>query len=212
MNVVNTCNGLCVGVLQIEGIRVGPSPEWLVSEIKTLINTGNAVSPDLKKEVRDMLRRWGFKPSGRNRPASEYLWKAAEKGDFPIINNLVDINNLVSLETGLPISLLDRDVLGDDVLIRVGKPGETYVFNPSGQKLDLEGLVVICRKSDNRPLGTPIKDSMDGKITEDTNGVVYFVYGPLLREQLVNTALDRIRELTQKTDKNVRVRAFFIVK
>src|SRR3712207_7695492 len=46
-----------------------------------------------------LLRNGGFRPSGRNKPASEYLAQAAREGRFPRINNLVDVNNLVSLRS-----------------------------------------------------------------------------------------------------------------
>ncbi len=64
-----------------------------------------ASSDAVKSAVRDLLRAGGYKPSGRSKPASEYLAAAAAKGEFPRINALVDACNVVSLHAGLPISL-----------------------------------------------------------------------------------------------------------
>ena len=106
--------------------------------------------PTVKTGIRKMLKRGGFSPSGRNKPASEYLAQTAREGRFPAINNLVDINNLVSLEHGLPISMLDLDVAGEAIEIRYGRAGEKYVFNSMGQEIDLEGLICICLRDGGR--------------------------------------------------------------
>ena len=70
--------------------------------------SGDAVPPidrpdDVKAAVRDLLRHGGFKPSGRSKPASEYLVKAAERGVMGSINPAVDCCNVASLWSGLPI-------------------------------------------------------------------------------------------------------------
>ena len=133
----------------------------------------------MKEPVRAMLRRGGFKPSGRNKPASQYLAQAAREGRFPRINNLVDVINLLSLESGLPISLLDLAAVGDWGEIRYGREGEKYVFNASGQEIEVEGLVCVCGEKGS-PVGTPVKDSMAGKIKDGTTDVIGVAYG--LRE------------------------------
>lgn len=132
----------------------------------------------VKEPVRAMLRAGGFKPAGRQKPASEYLARAARDGVFPSINGPVDCNNLLSLETGLPISLLDADELGGSALIRVCGPGEAYVFNASGQEMDLSGLLCVCA-ADRSPLGNPVKDSMRGKLKDGTRRLAGFIYAPL---------------------------------
>ena len=169
------------GVVFASGVRVSETPVELAAEIDALVarrSSEDFPPPPLKEAVRAMLRRGGFKPSGRNKPASEYLAQAAREGRFPRINNLVDVNNLVSLEFGLPISLLDARALGDQIALRYGHDGESYVFNSADQAIDLKGLVCACRAEGDRsiPLGNPIKDSMAGKIKQDTRGVVGVIY------------------------------------
>jgi DNA/RNA-binding domain of Phe-tRNA-synthetase-like protein len=160
--------------------RVASAPDELAARLDALVARRAAETfppPHLKDAVRAMLRRGGFKPAGRNKPANEYLAQAARDARFPRINNLVDVNNLLSLESGLPISLLDRAPFGGDAIeIRYGRPGETYVFNAANQEIDLAGLVCTCRP-DGPPLGNPIKDSMDGKLKPHTRDVVGVIYG-----------------------------------
>jgi len=170
------------GIVVARGVKVAPTPTALASRIDELAarRAGEEwPTAAVKEAVRGMLRRGGFRPSGRNKPASEYLAQAAREGRFPRINNLVDVNNLVSLESGLPISMLDVDAVGESAEIRYGREGEKYVFNAAGQEIDLAGLVCVCRAGGGAgvPLGNPVKDSMAGKIKEGTGGVVGVIYG-----------------------------------
>ena len=169
------------GVVVARGVRVMQASLELSARLDALIarrSTEDFPPPQVKDAIRAMLRRGGFKPSGRNKPASEYLAQAAREGRFPRINNLVDINNLLSLESGLPISLLDLQATGDHVELRYGRDAESYVFNPAGQAIDLNGLVCVCRVEGGQsvPLGNPVKDSMPAKLNEHTRGVVGVIY------------------------------------
>ncbi len=169
------------GIIEANGIQVGPSPQGLLDELNRSIDRRRTdpLSPEFRKAIRDMLRVGGFKPSGRNKPANEYLAACAAKGGFPIINNIVEINNLVSLETGLPISIVDLDralMETDGLTIRLGGEKESYVFNPSGQEIDLTGLVCLARVS-GEALANPVKDSMLSKTDETTAAVLAVIYG-----------------------------------
>ena len=64
---------------------------------------------DVRHAVRHLLRHGGFKPTGRSKPASEYLIKSAGEGTLSSINGAVDACNAVSLHSGLPISVVDLD-------------------------------------------------------------------------------------------------------
>src|SRR5882724_3579011 len=58
----------------------------------------------VRETIRRLLRHGGFKPTGRSKPASEYLLKAAAEGRLGAINAAVDVCNAVSMHSGLPIS------------------------------------------------------------------------------------------------------------
>ncbi|HEY7120366.1 MAG TPA: phenylalanine--tRNA ligase beta subunit-related protein [Tepidisphaeraceae bacterium] len=173
------------GVVVARGVTVAPAPPDLAARLDDLIARRSAEDfppPPVKDAVRAMLRKGGFKPAGRNKPASEYLAQCAREGRFPRINNLVDINNLLSLESGLPISLLDLAAVGENVEIRCGRHGERYVFNPTGQEIELEGLICVCARQDDGvsiPLGNPIKDSMTGKLKDHTRDVIGVIYSSI---------------------------------
>jgi len=145
------------------------------------------LSAERKAAVRNMLRHGKYKPAGRSKPSSEYLLAAALKGEFPLVNGPVDVNNAVSLEWGYPASVFDAAKTGDELSLRRGSSGEAYVFNASGQTIDLEDLLCVCRRGDATesggspewiPCGNPVKDAMETKVFEDARDIVAVIYAP----------------------------------
>ena len=135
-------------------------------------------SDAIRGHVRDLLRHGGYKPTGRGKPASEYLLKAAS-GDAPTlgsINALVDACNVVSLHSGLPISVIDLDRAVGGAL-RLGGAAEktTYVFNASGQSIDVGGLLSLF--DEEGPCANAVKDSQRTKTHADTRRTLSIVWG-----------------------------------
>jgi DNA/RNA-binding domain of Phe-tRNA-synthetase-like protein len=123
----------------------------------------------------------GYKPSGRGKPAQEYLLRTAQTPDqWPVILNAVDLLNVVSLRSGLPISLVALDRLQPPLLVRYGRSGESFVFNQAGQVLDVTGLICICHTVQNvtQPVGTPVKDSQLAKVTLSDSQVLACLFAP----------------------------------
>ena len=141
----------------------------------------DAVPLDVRQRVRRMLRHGKYKPSGRGKPASEFLLRAALNGSFPNVNGPVDVNNAISLESGFPGSIFDAELSGTELLLRRGTAGESYVFNPTGQSIDLEDLLLVCRYAASgwEPCGNPVKDSMLTKIRLNTRSAVAILYLPV---------------------------------
>jgi DNA/RNA-binding domain of Phe-tRNA-synthetase-like protein len=132
-------------------------------------------SDTVRAEVRQLLRHGGFKPAGRSKPASEYLHAAAAEGRFPRINAAVDTCNVMSLCSGLPISLVDVDRLVGALSVGIAPAGTTYVFNPSGQVIDASGL--LCLLDADGPTGTPVKDAQRTKTHDATRATLAIVWG-----------------------------------
>ena len=132
-------------------------------------------SDAVRAEIRLLLRHGGFKPAGRSKPASEYLVAAHAKDRVPKINAAVDACNVVSLWSGLPISLIDLDRVVGDLAINICPPGTTYVFNPSGQVIDASGLLAVFDREG--PTGTPVKDAQRTKTHDDTLTTLSIIWG-----------------------------------
>ncbi len=193
---------LLVGLVQAEGVRWAASDDALEHAIaEALDRAGKEPCPPeaVRTAIRDLLRRGGFKPTGRSKPASEYLAKAAIES-FPRISNLVDINNLVSLQTGWPCSILDLDLVGSDTIeVRFGRKDETYVFNSAGQSIDVAGLICLARVN-GEPIANPVKDSMATKVRESTTRALLATYTSrrVTTESEVRTVLERVTGLLRQ--------------
>jgi DNA/RNA-binding domain of Phe-tRNA-synthetase-like protein len=178
---------LALGIVRVEGIAAGPAPAPLAAALDTLIATRRSGPLGAAEEVRrqgsrEMLRNGRYKPTGRGKPASEYLMRAASEGEFPRVNGPVDANNLVSLAHAVPISLWDLELAGTGELeVRLGRPGERYIFNAADQVLELEDLIcgAALAGERSRPIVTPIKDSLATKLRPSSRRVGGCIYYPV---------------------------------
>ena len=132
-------------------------------------------SDDVRHAVRDLLRHGGFKPTGRNKPASEYLIKAASEGLLTTINLAVDACNAVSLHSGLPISVVDLDQARKPFRVAIAPPESEYVFNNAGQVIRLDGL--LCLFDADGPCGNAVKDSQRTKTCPETRISLSLIWG-----------------------------------
>lgn len=173
---------LRIGLIEADNVQIKPSRREYLA--KTEIEIRHLLAPDfiypdhLQKGIRSVLKSYGFHPSGRNRPASEFLVKDLQaRGCFNPINNAVDINNHLSLLSHLPISILDRAKTGDHLCIRTGTDQEKYIFNKEGHELTLKNLLIIASgEHQNTPFGSPVKDSQSTKIFQETKSLVGIIY------------------------------------
>jgi DNA/RNA-binding domain of Phe-tRNA-synthetase-like protein len=129
----------------------------------------------VREAVRALLRQGGFKPTGRSKPASEYLVKAVRDGLLSPINVAVDTCNVVSLHSGLPISVVDLDRAREPFRVGVAPAGSSYVFNASGQSIDLGGL--LCLFDTDGPCANAVKDAQRTKTTAETRRTLSLVWG-----------------------------------
>ncbi|MEM7676630.1 MAG: phenylalanine--tRNA ligase beta subunit-related protein [Myxococcota bacterium] len=172
---------VAIGVVVGRGCATGPSAESLTAAVDKAIEEAKARTEEdtITQPVRNMLRFGRYKPTGRGKPASEYLLKAARNDKFPRINNLVDLNNLVSLRSLLPISLIDLTRAdADRFTVRRGREEEEYVFNSAGQTIALADLLLVARGANDAPCANPVKDSMATKLDEQATDVMAILYAP----------------------------------
>jgi len=175
-----------LGVVVAENLSAERYPSMFESELAKLLNIRleelDEATDLWRRDVRDIFRNGRFKPTGRGKPASEYLLGAARKEAFPRINSLVDICNYISLRYVLPISVCDLDRAGSDTfLVRTGLEGEEYIFNTAGQTIGLEDLIIGCSVSGDGtslPIVNAVKDSMRTKTTPESRRILALLYAP----------------------------------
>jgi DNA/RNA-binding domain of Phe-tRNA-synthetase-like protein len=146
----------------LEEMKVRESEILHLSEPRTLLE-----SPKI------LATRAGYKALGKDparyRGSAEALLRRIISGKgFPQINTVVDIINLVSVESRLPIGLYDLTHVKGDILFRAGRPGETYK-GIGKYDLNLEGLPVFS--DEVGPHGSPTSDSERTMVTSATQTI-----------------------------------------
>jgi DNA/RNA-binding domain of Phe-tRNA-synthetase-like protein len=129
----------------------------------------------VREAVRQLLRHGGFKPTGRSKPASEYLLRAVGEGKLASINVAVDVCNAVSLHSGLPISVVDLERAREPFRVGLAPAGAGYVFNASGQTIDVGGL--LCLFDADGPCANAVKDAQRTKTGPETRRTLSLVWG-----------------------------------
>ena len=111
---------------------------------------------------------------GRYRVSSEALLRRVRRGDALYrINSVVDVNNLISVESGLSVGSYDLDRIKGPVLLRKAQNGEGY-RGIGKEFLDLENLLVLA--DDEGIFGSSMSDSTRAMVTEETKHVLVVLY------------------------------------
>lgn len=190
-----------------------PSPTWLTGWLRprTTIEADDgadarAAAPVLARlggsdeavraAVRKLLRHGGYKPSGRGKPASEYLLGAADEGTLGSINRAVDLCNAVSLHAGLPISVVDLDRTTTPLRLAIASEDASYVFNATAQEIRLAGL--LCLHDASGPCANAVKDAQRTKTTAATTAVLCVVWGTRELEARTAATVEVYRALTER--------------
>jgi DNA/RNA-binding domain of Phe-tRNA-synthetase-like protein len=153
----------------------------------------------LLESPRILAIRAGYKALGKDparyRGSAEALLRriVAGKG-FPQINSVVDIINLVSVESRLPIGLYDLANVKGNIVFRPGRTGETYK-GIGKYDLNLEGLPVFS--DDCGPHGSPTSDSERTMVTAATQSIAAILISFGGAEGL-QSSCQRMADLLQK--------------
>jgi len=170
-----TCPRVALGWLTA-GVKTGPSPEELFGEMKArALEIERLPFPRsvLESPQIEMTRR-AYKALGKDparyRGSAEALLRRVVAGKgLPQINAVVDIINLVSVESRLPVGLYDTAHVRGDVVFRAGRAGESYK-GIGKYDLNLEGLPLFA--DDQGPHGSATSDSERTMVTSKTEGIL----------------------------------------
>jgi len=165
------CPSVALGLVTAE-VRTGDSPLELLGELYSCEATVlKSVDPRAMLDAPAIsATRAGYRALGKDparyRGSAEALLRRLISGKhFPNINCVVDIINLVSVESRLPIGLYDLAAVQGDVVFRAGRKGETY--KGIGKfDLNLEDLPVFADAAG--PHGSPTSDSERTMVTSST--------------------------------------------
>lgn len=173
---------VAIGWLEADGLSGEPLGEGFAAErdesIRALMRRCmGRPAADLHgvAETRGMFHRLGVDPT-KTRPSSEALLRRVLQGKgLPSILPAVDVCNLASLESQLPLGLYDRTCVRGAVYARLGQPHEGY----EGIRKDFVGLAGrLLLADDEGAFGAPTSDSGRTQVTAETRSLLAVVYCP----------------------------------
>jgi len=157
-------------------LRSGETPAALTEELNArAADILNLPEPKAVLESPPILTtRSAYKALGKDparyRGSAEALLRRVIAGKgLPRIHTVVDVINLVSVESRLPIGLYDLRQVSGDIVFRAGRAGETYK-GIGKYDLNLEGLPLFA--DGTGPHGSPTSDSERTMVTLETKNVL----------------------------------------
>lgn len=189
-----------LGALTLDGVSVKQSDPALAAEIETYgrelrtrysgVKSGDVPGTE---DARTLYKALGIDPT-KTRPSNEALLRRVLKGEsLYVVNTLVDAMNFVSLEVQLPFGLYDAARIEPPVVLRKGRPGESYEGIRKGP-VNVEGRPVLVDATGS--FGNPTSDSARTCITLGTRSALVVVYAPAASS---DSRLAEVLVLTQAT-------------
>lgn len=168
-------------VLQIEAEVTNPdTPDDLWKEIEDACSDlkNRYELQELNKRLSISATRKVYKSLGKDpnryRPSAEALGRRVIQGKgIYRLTTLIDIINLISIETGYSIGGFDADkIVGENLLLDAGVKED--VFNAIGRgQLNIEGLPVY--RDEVGGIGTPTSDEERTKLNPETTSLLMLV-------------------------------------
>ena len=122
---------------------------------------------------REAYKAFGRNP-GRYRVSSEALIRRIRRGDeLYHINSVVDVNNLISVESGLSVGSYDLAQIHGSIVFRKAEHGEGYT-GIGKEFLDMENMLVLA--DDKGIFGSSMSDSTRAMVTENANDILTVIY------------------------------------
>ena len=125
------------------------------------------------RESRLAYKAFGKDPN-RYRVSSEALIRRIGQGKgLYEVNTVVDVNNLISIESGFSVGSYDTANIEDVLVFRTGKQGETYK-GIGKENVNIENLPVLA--DEKGAIGSSTSDSERAMITENAKEVLMLIY------------------------------------
>lgn len=177
---------------------------WQEISAETFRLRSHYVLEDINKlpgifEMRQLYKKLGKDPN-RYRPSAEALCRRLLQGkDLYQLNTLVDLINLVSIQTGFSIGGFDADKVHGSISIGVGQAAEPFDAIGRGL-LNIQGLPVY--RDELGAIGTPTSDVERSKLSLVTNRLLMVIHaagGPHGLEEAVSLSERLLLQYTHAT-------------
>lgn len=124
------------------------------------------------KVSRDGYKKLGKDPS-HTRLACEALLRRMIKGDdLYRLGDIIDLGNILSIETMRSVCVVDLDKIASDVTIRIGNKDDIYFGINRGQ-INVDKIPLYTDKIG--PFGNPTSDTDRTKVTSSTENILIMI-------------------------------------
>ena len=174
-DLLKVCPNIQLGCIQYNAdVEKGNKELWKVISDRVKNIEKNMTLDDIAREKnisdsRELYKKIGKDPH-RYRISSEALIRRILQGKgLYKINNVVDANNLISINSKLSVGSYDVDKLGNLLSFRIGKKGESYK-GIGKDIINTENLPVFS--DEEGAYGSPTSDSEKAMITGDSKNIL----------------------------------------
>ena len=194
------CKSIAIGSIEAE-VKVCENNEllWELIDEKTKdieLNVPIKSITTIKNisDSRAVYKSLGKDPS-RYRLSSEALYRRIARGmGLYRVNNVVDINNFISLNSAYSVGTYDLDKLNGEIHFTVASEGETYEGIGKGN-INISNLPVFY--DDNGKFGSTTSDCVRAMITSDAKHILMNIISFNGDDELVKY-MDEASELLEK--------------
>lgn len=198
--VKKACPNMTLGIIKAY-VSVEASCDALLEEIDNYCNSvkdelslENLTSDFRIKDGREAYKCLGKSPS-KYRLSSEALMRRILQGKgLYRVNNIVDINNLISIKSRFPVGSYDLSNINYPVTLKKAEEGESYK-GIGKDDLNIENLPVLC--DDKGSFGSPTSDSIRAMIRDTSKEIVMCIYS-FSGENHMEKYLNDAKELLEK--------------
>ncbi|WP_019850787.1 B3/4 domain-containing protein [Desulfitobacterium sp. PCE1] len=172
-------DNVCLGVLIYSANVEGSSPQLVEFFQRTIDQLNNQYSmPEIAdiphvRSTRNAYKALGKSPSDYRNAAEAMLRRIVKSNGLYHINNVIDINNLMSVTTGYSIGSYDTEQLSELVELRRAPDGENYQ-GIGKEAVNIEHLPTLYDRLS--AFGNPTSDSRRAMIQTGNRTIMTVIY------------------------------------
>ncbi len=204
------CPDITLGCIQAS-VKVESSSESILKEIDKYcedlikkISLEDIASLSRIKDARELYKKLGKSPSKYRVSSESLMRRILQKKGLYKINNIVEINNLISLKSGFSVGSYNINNTQPPICLPIGKEGQKY--KGIGKDLiNIENLPVLSDEIST--FGSPTSDSERAMITNDVSEIIMCIYS-FSGKQEIEEYLKYAKELLEKyaSAKNISIK------
>jgi DNA/RNA-binding domain of Phe-tRNA-synthetase-like protein len=163
-----------VNVYRGLALRAGePLNRYITEQTDEIRKAHGAALPPGFSFSRRLYKSFRIDPT-KHRPSSEALWRRLrDRGDFPAVNPLVDLTNLLSLKFQVCYGLYDLERVHGPVHVTLGEAGDQYQ-GIRKETLNFAGKIVL--RDELGAFGNPSADSLRASVQPSSLDVLQVLF------------------------------------